>query len=207
MNRTTTVRRVLVTGAAAFATLAIAAACGGTSGMDHDGTGPMMTSAPPSGAAVSDADVAFAQMMILHHQQAVEMAVLAETRASDPELKQIAAKIKSAQEPEIATMTGWLTGWGSPTGSAGHNMPGMNGLEGMPGAMSVEEMAQLKAAKGVDFDRMFARMMIAHHNGAIQMCRDVMGEGADPRVKALATTMEQAQSAEVATLQTILDRL
>ena len=203
MNRTVSVRRAVLAGAAALTTLAIATACGGTTGMDH-GSGQPMTSAS-AGMTFNDADVMFAQMMIPHHQQAVEMAALAETRASDAELKQLATKIKAAQSPDITTMTGWLTMWGMPTAQAGgHNMPGMTN---MPGMASDAEMTQLMAATGVDFDRMFARMMIAHHNGAIQMCRDMMANGSNADAKALAGTIQQAQTAEVATLQTVLDRL
>jgi uncharacterized protein (DUF305 family) len=204
MNRTTMVRRALLAGGAALTTLALAGACGGTSGMDHGSSGQPMMSAS-SGAAYNDADVAFAQMMIPHHQQAVEMAILAETRASDPDIKQIAAKVRAAQAPEITTMTGWLTGWGMPTAQAGgHNMPGMSDV---PGMMSDTEMVQLKAATGTDFDRMFARMMIAHHNGAIQNATEELAKGSDATAKALAATIKQTQTAEIGTLQTILDRL
>jgi uncharacterized protein (DUF305 family) len=203
MIHTFTARRTLLAGAAALTTLGLAAACDGSDGMDHR-SGQPMTSASVD-IAFNDADVTFAQMMIPHHQQAVEMARLAETRASDPEVKQLATTIKTAQAPEITTMTGWLTGWGQPTAQpGGHNMPGMSE---MPGMMSEAEIAQLTAATGVDFDRMFARMMIAHHNGAIQMCRDMMANGSNAQAKALATTIEQTQTAEVATLQAILDRL
>ena len=204
MTRTTMVRRTLLAGAAS-AILLVAAGCG-TAGTNHDGMTPTTTAQPGASAAVyNDADVMFAQMMIPHHQQAVEMAALAETRASDAELKQLATKIKAAQSPEITTMTGWLTMWGMPTAQAGgHNMPGMTN---MPGMASDAEMTQLMAATGVDFDRMFARMMIAHHNGAIQMCRDMMANGSNADAKALAGTIQQAQTAEVATLQTVLDRL
>lgn len=153
----------------------------------------------------NDADVTFAQMMIPHHEQAVDMATLAQTRANDPELKQLAQDIRDAQEPEIATMTDWLRQWGQPTAMPGGH--GGHGPDTMPGMMTDAEMAELEAASGVDFDRMFARMMIAHHNGAIQMSRNVMAQGSNPDVKALAETIEQTQSAEIATLQAILDRL
>ena len=194
------VRRVLLTGAAAVTTLAIAGACSGTRGIDHGSPGQPMASAS-SGGMHNSADLAFARMMVSHHQQAVEMATLAQTRADDPEIKSIAAGVMSAQEPEIATITSWLAARGMPTAGAGHNM------SRMPGMISDDEMTQMKAATGVDFDRMFARMMIAHHKGAIQMCGNVTAEGADPQVKAFADTIEHAQSAEVAILQTILDRL
>ncbi|MGP3933876.1 DUF305 domain-containing protein [Nonomuraea sp. KM88] len=69
----------------------------------------------------------FAQMMIPHHEQAVEMADLAPARAADPEIKELAVKIKAAQDPEIRTMKGWLTGWGKAAleGGMGHDMPGV----------------------------------------------------------------------------------
>jgi uncharacterized protein (DUF305 family) len=118
--------------------------------MDHGAASPSGAGDAPPPHDVQRADIAFARM-IPHHQQAVEMATLAETRASDPEIKQLAAKIKTAQAPEITTMTGWLTAWGMPTTQAGgHNMPGMSGTEGMPGMMSEAEMTQLMAATGVD---------------------------------------------------------
>ena len=201
MNRTFTVRRALLAGVAVLTTFAGATACAGTTGMDH-GSGQPMTSAPP-GAAFNDADVMFAQMMIPHHEQAVEMATMAETRANDPELKQIAARIKAAQAPEITTMKGWLTAWGQPMEAAG----GHGGHGGMPGMMADEEMTQLVAAKGVDFDRMFCRMMTAHHGGAKQMAGDEDAKGSHPDVKALAAQIMKTQYAEVEALQKILDRL
>jgi uncharacterized protein (DUF305 family) len=186
------------------AALAVAA-CGGSGmpGMDHGSGNP--AASVPLGANFNPADVQFAQMMIPHHRQAVEMADLAATRATDPEIKQLAAKIKGAQQPEIDTMTGWLTAWKQPSvQAAGHNMPGMGA---MPGMMSEQDMAALRAASGAEFDRQFARMMIAHHNGAIQMARDVQKNGSNPDVKNLASAIEQAQAAEVQQLQKIVDRL
>lgn len=172
--------------------------------MDHGSMGQPGDDANQDEANM--ADLMFARMMIPHHEQAVEMAELAVGRANDPEIKEIAAQVMSAQEPEITTMTGWLTAWGKPA-TGGHEMPGMSGTEGMPGMASEQEMAQLENASGVDFDRMFARMMIAHHNGAIQMARDVSTQGINPDVKALASAIEQSQAAEVTQLEAILDRL
>jgi uncharacterized protein (DUF305 family) len=207
MTRVITPRRVLLSGVAMVTTLALAAGCGGDDmgGMNHGGSGSPSAAATSSGT-FNDADVQFAQMMIPHHQQAVEMATLAETRASDPEIKQLATQVKAAQDPEIKTMTGWLTAWGQSTAApgGGHNMPGMTS---MPGMMSDEEMAKLEAAKGTEFDRMFAQMMIAHHNGAIQMAKDEQQNGANAEAKALAATIEKTQTDEVAKLQAILDRL
>ena len=203
----TSVRRALL-GSVAIATLALSAACGGDdmAGMDHGaGTTAGASSAPASSATFNDADVQFAQMMIVHHQEALDMAAMAETKATDPEVKKIAGEIKNAQDPEIKTMTGWLTSWGQPTSMpSGHNMEGMSS---MPGSMSEEDMTKLEAATGAEFDREFTRMMIEHHKGAIEMAQQQQTAGTNPDAKALAATIEKAQTAEVATLQKILDRL
>ncbi len=193
--------------AIAAGALTLAAACGGNgdSMAGHEGmsssSAPAATtaSAQPS-ATFNDADVMFAQMMIPHHEQAVEMAELAPERAADPEIKELAAKIKAAQDPEIQTMKGWLTEWGkaAPEGGMGHDMPGV---------MSEEDMTKLKAAKGSEFDKLFAQQMIAHHNGAIEMARTEQSGGSNPEAKELAKTIETAQQAEVEQLQKILDRL
>ncbi|MGN9843650.1 DUF305 domain-containing protein [Nonomuraea sp. H19] len=187
--------------------LALLTACGGNgdSMAGHEGMGsssaPAATtsSAQPS-AAFNDADVMFAQMMIPHHEQAVEMADLAPTRASDPEVKELATKIKAAQEPEIQTMEDWLTEWGKPApeDAMGHDMPGV---------MSEEDMKKLEAAKGKQFDKLFVQHMIAHHNGAIEMARTEQANGSNPQAKELAKTIETTQQAEVGQLQKILDRL
>ncbi|MEU7856991.1 DUF305 domain-containing protein [Nonomuraea sp. NPDC049141] len=192
---------IIATGA-----LALLTACGGNgeSMAGHDGMGstePAATtpSAQPS-PTFNDADVMFAQMMIPHHEQAVEMADLALMRASDAEIEELAAKIKSAQDPEIQTMKGWLTEWGKPvpSGGVGHDMPGI---------MSEEDMKKLEAAKGKAFDKLFAQLMIAHHKGAIEMGRTEQADGSNPKAKELAKRIETTQQAEVAQLQKILDRL
>ena len=191
--RTPLARLAALAGAAAVLTLATA--CGG------DGH-PAATAPPMSAATFNDADIEFAQNMIPHHQQAVQMAELAAERATDPEVRQLAAQIKAAQEPEINAMTGWLDAWDRPVqppqGHGGHAMPGM---------MADAELAELMAAHGADFDRMFAQMMIAHHNGAIEMARDLRAQGASAEAKALAATIESAQAAEIARLDAIIDRL
>jgi len=114
----------------------------------------------------------FARDMVPHHRQAVEMATLAETRASDRRVKDLAARIRKAQDTEITTMAGWLTGWGQPVPppDAGHTAHG-------PGMMNHADMEDLKAASGKAFDRMFCDLMIRHHQGALEMGRC----GQDPR--------------------------
>jgi uncharacterized protein (DUF305 family) len=177
------------------------AACGAHDGGGMPGMNHGAASSQP-GATFSNADVMFAQMMIPHHQQAVQMATLAETRAADPQLQQLAAQIKAAQDPEITTMTGWLSAWGQPTTTpSGHDMGAM------PGMVSDADMATLKAANGTQFDKQFTQMMIDHHRGAIQMARDEQASGTNPDAKALAGRIVDSQQAEIDTMQKILARL
>nr|WP_091673422.1 DUF305 domain-containing protein [Micromonospora auratinigra] len=205
----TLARRTALAGAAVTVALALAG-CGGDhsmSGSGHGMTGATATPATGASASFGDADVMFAQMMVPHHRQAVEMAELAGTRAADPELKALAGRIKDAQAPEIATMTGWLTAWGRPVPSAsgGHGMPGMG--HGMPGMMSDADLTRLAAASGADFDRQFLTMMIAHHEGALTMAKDELARGLDAEVKALAQRIVTTQQDEIDTMREMLGRL
>ncbi|MFH9064699.1 DUF305 domain-containing protein [Streptomyces coeruleorubidus] len=213
-------RRLAVVGAITAGGLLLAA-CGGNDmeGMDH-GSGSSASASPSQSAgestapgAFNDADVMFAQMMIPHHEQALEMSELADGRASDAEIKTLAAEIEKAQDPEIQTMKSWLKAWGKPE-SAGESMPGMDhgsgGMDhgsGMSGMMSDEDMKKLEAAKGTEFDRMFAELMIEHHKGAITMAEDEQKKGRDATAKKLAAEVVRTQSAEVEKFEKILDRL
>jgi uncharacterized protein (DUF305 family) len=132
------------------------------------------------------------------------MADLAETRASDKEVKELAAKIKAAQDPEIQTMRGWLAEWGKPLPTGGMDQ-GMG--HDMPGMMSAADMKKLEDAKGAAFDQEFLQMMIAHHNGAITMARTEREHGKNQEAKRLADAIETGQQAEVEQMRKILDRL
>jgi uncharacterized protein (DUF305 family) len=174
----------------------ILAGCGGS----HD----MADMASPSGTSgASAADAMFAQMMIPHHEQAVEMSTLAETRASSPEIKELAAEIKAAQQPEIDQMTAWLEEWGMPVMSMDEAM-GDHGGHGMSGMLTDEQMQQLADASGPEFDRLFAEFMIEHHEGAIDMAEDVV-DSKDRRVAALAAEIIATQAEEIAQFQAFLD--
>ncbi|MFI1191778.1 DUF305 domain-containing protein [Micromonospora sp. NPDC020750] len=209
MTTRTIARRAALAGGALIAALALTA-CGSA---DHTSSGhdtpPAATSgAPASGSATfGDADVMFAQMMIPHHRQAVEMAELADSRAADAEVKRLAVQIKGAQGPEIATMAGWLTGWGRPVPSdgPGHGMPGMD--HGMPGMMSDADMTRLAGATGSEFDRQFLTMMIAHHEGAITMAKEELAKGTHADAKAMAQGIVTAQQGEIDAMNKILARL
>jgi uncharacterized protein (DUF305 family) len=205
-------RRGLLAGAAVTTTLVLSACGGGDdsssgSGMDHGGT--TSTSAPATAsAAFDDADITFAESMIPHHRQAVQMAAMAEAQASNVEVKELAAKIKTAQQPEIDTMNGWLTAWGKPTPmpDMSSGMPGMD-HGSMPGMMSDADMTKLMDAKGAAFDKQFLTMMISHHEGAIEMAKQETAQGSNTDAKALAEKIATDQQAEITTMKAILGRL
>jgi uncharacterized protein (DUF305 family) len=142
--------------------------------------------------------VAFAQMMIPHHEQAVEMADLAlENDTASQDVKALAAQIKGAQDPEIQTMKGWLSQWGA-TESAGAMDHGSGGM------MGDDDMSSLMGASGTEFDQMWLEMMIEHHEGAIEMAQDVLSTTANADVEKLATAVVAGQEKEIATMQGML---
>ena len=192
------IRRTRLTVIAVAALGLLLAGCGGSHDMDDMG---MATPSGTSGASAADA--MFAQMMIPHHEQAVEMSTLAETRASSPEIKELAAEIKAAQQPEIDQMTAWLEEWGMPVMS-GMDAMGEHGGHGMSGMLTDEQMQQLADAQGPEFDRLFAEFMILHHEGAIDMAEDVV-DSKDPRVAALAQAILATQAEEIAQMQAFLE--
>ena len=185
--------RKTLTAALLAASLLILAACGSE---DENA----------STAEHNDADVTFAQEMIPHHEQAIEMAALAETRADSQEVKDLAADIEAAQDPEIETMTGWLESWGEGVpdeGMSGMDHGGMSSGD-MPGMMSEDEMADLHGVSGPEFDQVFLTMMIEHHEGAIEMAQAEQSDGEFPDAIELAEDIETAQTAEIQTMQDLL---
>jgi len=166
---------------------------------------PMDGSAPTedAGAEHNDADVEFAQGMIPHHQQAVEMADIAldPSVGASAHVVDLATRIKAAQAPEIEMMSGWLNTWAAPMTmdtSTGHDMGGMNGM------MSAADMDALKAAKGAEFDTMWLTMMIEHHTGAIAMAEAEKANGMSADALTLAQAIIDAQQAEIAEMNGLL---
>lgn len=181
-------------------------ACGDDS--DDGGAG---SSDASDEATFNDADVTFAQGMIPHHQQAVEMAQMAEDRAESAELKQLASEIEAAQAPEIEQLTTWLEEWGAevPSGSMddgdmGGGM-GDDSPSGMSGMMSAEDMSMLGDANGGDFDQMFLTMMIEHHEGAVEMAETEVADGENFDAIAMAEQIISTQEAEIEQMQSMLD--
>ena len=136
------------------------------------------------------------------------MADLAAQRASNAQVKSLAAAIKAAQDPEIQTMSGWLAQWGQPVPSDtdGHDMSDMSHGDGatMEGMMTDEEMQQLASASGAAFDRLWLELMIKHHEGAVAMATTATTTGKSAEAKALAQEIIAAQQAEIAQMKQLL---
>jgi uncharacterized protein (DUF305 family) len=143
------------------------------------------------------ADIKFMQGMIGHHAQAVEMVELLNQNSSNPDMKRLGLRIKMSQDDEMNMMRKWLADHGAAIpGPHAHHEPG--GF--MPGMLTTEEMAQLAAAKGAAFDRLFLRGMIKHHGGAIQMVQELFatpGAGQEGGIFAFASDVDADQRMEI----------
>ncbi|MDQ0867363.1 DUF305 domain-containing protein [Arthrobacter globiformis] len=193
--------------AAAIALAGCASGSGtGSSGtsmpMDHGSSSASApsSSAPAAAADHNAADVTFAQMMIPHHAQAVQMSDMMLKKQNVPaEVTALATKIKAAQGPEIETMTGWLKGWNEPT-----TMPSGHSMDGM---MSDAAMKTLESAQGAEAARLFLRQMISHHEGAIMMAKTENTAGKNVDAVKLSKDIVTAQEAEIQEMQKLLATL
>jgi uncharacterized protein (DUF305 family) len=212
MNMT---RAGLLVVAAVGATLTVGA-CSNTTANQDSATSSSQTSAAaaPSttGAqtaqAHNDADVTFAQGMIPHHQQAVEMSdMLLGKQGIDPAVVTLANEIKAAQGPEIETMQGWLSDWNAPSSEMpdmsempGHDMSSMGG----GGMMSEQDMAALQNAQGAAASKLFLTQMIEHHKGAIAMAQTEVDSGQFPAATEMARTIIASQQQEIDSMESML---
>ena len=177
----------------------LAAACGGS----DDST---VRSDPKEH---NQADIAFVQGMIPHHEQAVTMSGYASSRAQSPQVKDLAKRIEAAQEPEIRQMKALLKAWNAKEDGAG----GMGGMGGMgsggahPGMLMDDELGRLRDAKGQAFDRLFLQGMIEHHRGAITAAEEEQAKGTSSEAKALAGEIIKAQRAEISEMERLLTSL
>ncbi len=154
-------------------------------------------------------DVRFMQDMIIHHQQAVDMAALVAPRAQAREIAAIAKRINAAQADEMNFMRNWLVSRNEPLSAegAGHDDHAAHRMKGMA---SAQEMKALAAAKGIDFDRLFLTLMIKHHKGAVDMVEallDSQGSAYDPALYEFVTEVSNGQSAEIDRMDKTLAQL
>ncbi|UJW36745.1 DUF305 domain-containing protein [Saccharothrix sp. AJ9571] len=217
-------KSLAMAGIAMAATGALLAGCSGNDDMSDMGHASSSTAPPaaaPTGqqAAHNQQDITFAQEMIQHHTQALDMAKLVPSRSSNPKVLDLAGRIEKAQDPEIKQLQGWLTGWGAAPATppslaqgtdhgsiphaSGTPTPGMD-HGAMPGMMTGEEMTQLEQAKAAEFDRLWLELMIKHHQGAVEMARTELGTGSNADAKALAQQIIDAQQAEISEMENLL---
>ncbi|MCF1597465.1 DUF305 domain-containing protein [Streptomyces muensis] len=146
----------------------------------------------------NSADVAYARMMIEHHDQALKMTELAPDRAESTKVKKLAERIAAAQGPEITAMKGWLKSHGKSEKSEGHDHGSM------PGMATEAQLAQLRTAQGKAFDELFLTLMITHHGGAITMATDVKGQGNNIRIEEMADEVVAQQTSEISRMRDML---
>ena len=142
-------------------------------------------------------------MMIPHHNQAIEMSnMLLAKDGIDPKVTALAQKIKAAQGPEVAQMSGWLAGWGSnPSPSSMGDMGGMG-----DGLMNQADMDALNTATGDQAAQLFLTGMIKHHQGAVAMAQTELDSGQNAEAKKLAQDIITAQKAEITEMNQLLGK-
>jgi uncharacterized protein (DUF305 family) len=183
-------------------------ATGSMPGMSPGSSGMPSSAAPVTTAAASaefnDADAMFAQMMIPHHAQAVEMSEIMLKKENIPApVTDLATKIKAAQGPEIEKMTGWLESWGQPTQAP----TDMSSDHSMSGMMGEEDLAQLEAAEGTEAAKLFLTQMIAHHEGAVEMAKTETTDGKNADAVQLSKDIVSSQEAEIQEMKDLLATL
>ncbi|MET0887566.1 MAG: DUF305 domain-containing protein [Mycetocola sp.] len=171
-------------------------------GMDMGSSTSMATPSASADAAgtFNDADVMFAQMMVPHHEQAVEMSdMLLAKDGIDQQVADLATEIKEAQQPEIDQLNEWLTQWGAE--------PAMSGMSHGDGMMSADDMAALESASGAEASKLFLEQMISHHQGAIAMAQDEVDNGENADAQKMAATIVSTQTDEISRMQDLLGSL
>lgn len=195
--------RIATFAAASITAVLLLTGCSSTpSGTESSGS-----SSVPSAEVSAEANAAdemFATMMIVHHEQAIEMSdVILAKNSVDPAVTELAQKIKDAQGPEIDRMNDWLKAWGA----SALDMGGMDHGDGMGGMMSEEDMAALEAADGPTASRLFLEQMIQHHEGAVEMAEAQVKDGRNTNAVELAEQIIEAQTAEIQEMQEMLKSL
>lgn len=160
---------------------------------------------PPS----SLKDVEFMQGMIMHHAQAVEMTDMIESRTENKDIRLLGSRISKSQEEEMKFMKRWLDLRGQPVSPQMSHTSGHHHHDRMPGMLSPDQMEALKKARGAEFDRLFLAGMIQHHKGALVMVKelfDAPGAGQDAELFNFASDVDSGQRAEIATMETLLNK-
>ena len=178
-------RRVSTAAVAGFLTLGLTA-CGETAEDEAGSPAPTSTAgATMTGPDVAveqthnEADTEFAQMMVVHHEGAIDMADLAAENAAAEQVRTLGEDISAAQGPEIDEMTSWLRAWGEDTAPE-HGGMDHGGMQ-MDGMTQEEAMTELGSLAGAEFDQRFLELMIEHHLGAVEMAQAELENGENPQ--------------------------
>ena len=203
MKKTLTLSATALAAVIALAGCSTGSGSGGSSmpGMDHSSGNAMPgSSAAPAAADHNGSDAMFAQAMIPHHAQAVEMSdLILKKQGIDAKVTALATKIKAAQAPEIEKMTGWLKDWNEPTQApGGHSMTGM---------MSGDDLTKLDAAQGTEAAKLFLSQMIAHHEGAVEMANAEVRSGKNAEAVQLGKDIAASQTGEIQEMKDLLAAL
>jgi uncharacterized protein (DUF305 family) len=183
------------------AVLTALAGLGGCSDSERDSTDPA------AAQAFNSADVKFAQTMIPHHEQAIEMSDIMLAKSDvDPEVTKLAQQIKDAQGPEVTAMTEFLTAWNQPL-LPDHASEADEHHWDAEGVLTPEQMQELMATDGSAGQQLFLEGMIEHHEGAITMVQDEIDNGENPDAVKLAQAIKDGHAAEIETMKNLLDRL
>ena len=161
------------------------------------------------------ADIEFMSGMISHHAQAVQMAKWAESHNASKAVTIFCGRVATAQTAEIGLMQQWLAERRQPVPDADPrgmkmDMGGTTHFMAMPGMLTDEQMKQLDASRGIEFDRLFLTFMVQHHRGAIQMVDKLFGTpgaGQDEIVFKFANDVQVDQSTEIDRMEQMLEAL
>lgn len=188
--------RVLLISTCAIALITLSACSSSNSSTDSTDT------SAAASQSFNDDDVMFAQMMIPHHEQAIEMADIAldPTIGASDAVRELASEIKNAQDPEIAFMKEVLAKWNKPT----EMDSSMDHSEMMDGMLSLDELDALGALRGSDFDTAWLEAMIRHHEGAISMAEDLLESGTNQELIDLGRKIIEAQQTEIDAMRALL---
>ena len=190
----------IVAVAAALTTAVVVSSC--SKSEDHSQHATSATSTSTQAAAAHNADdVMFAQMMIPHHQQAIELADLTPQRTDNQALLKLANTISAEQQPEIETMKALLVQWGADPTMGDHGMHGGNAMQGM---VDDATMTKLKSLNGPEFDTLWLQSMIAHHQGAIEMAKTEIAKGQSVDLTTMAKSIVTSQQAEIDQMKQML---
>ncbi|TDP94232.1 uncharacterized protein (DUF305 family) [Leucobacter luti] len=192
-----------------------------------------VTATPETTPTTLSAEAGFARDMQVHHEQAVEMSYIVREQSADPAIRLLGYDIATSQGQQAGQMFGWLAIWGLPQASPEPAMtwmhrplPGEGGAhaghasrvqdasdsgsatqappETMPGMASSEQLAELREATGPDADRLFLQLMIAHHEGGVEMAEAIVRRSSNRTVTDLANSMVAAQRSEIQLMQDLL---